>query len=78
MQGNLNRVFPIVRTEQFSIFRETSGRLMEGTGFIKEWEWLTEPDTCDTCLEKNVKKYPIIEVFDTDPNCRCANLPVIK
>jgi SPP1 gp7 family putative phage head morphogenesis protein len=78
MQGNLTRALRIARTEQISILRETSRMQMEQTGFISEWEWLAEPDACDFCSENNGKRFPITQLFETHPNCRCANLPVIE
>jgi SPP1 gp7 family putative phage head morphogenesis protein len=67
----------LARTEQLSIWRETSLMQFERSGVVKEWEWLAEPDACDICLEKNGKRFPLTQGMDTHPNCRCAELPII-
>lgn len=77
MDLNLARALRIARTETITAYRESAREQMKESGIIKQWEWLSEPDACDFCSEKNGKRFPIDEPFDTHPNCRCVDLPVI-
>jgi SPP1 gp7 family putative phage head morphogenesis protein len=76
MNGNLDRALRIARTEQMNIYRESSLMQMNEAG-LNEWEWITESDACDYCLEQNGKKFPVDESMETHPNCRCGTLPVV-
>ncbi|MEP0862687.1 MAG: hypothetical protein HRF52_14740 [Ignavibacterium sp.] len=78
MDGNLNRALLIARTEQISIFREAQTLQYKESGLVTAKEWLAEPDACELCLEKSANSpYPLDEVMDSHPNCRCAWLPIL-
>lgn len=78
MDGNLNRALRIARTEQLNVFRESQTIQYEKSGIVKAKEWLAEPDACEICLEGVANNpYPLDEVMDSHPNCRCAWSPVL-
>ncbi len=66
----------IARTEQMRVYRDVSKNTMKSAN-ITHWEWLSEPDACDTCKDNNGKIFPISVDMNTHPNCRCTMLPVL-
>lgn len=78
MAGNLSRALRISRTETIQAYRESSRVQMKESGLVEEWEWLSEDDACDFCLVNNGKRFPVEEPFETHPNCRCVNLPIVS
>ena len=78
MAGDLARALRISRTETIQAYRESSREQMKESGLVDEWEWLSEEDACDFCLGNNGKRFPVSEPFDTHPNCRCTNLPILN
>lgn len=77
MDGNLTRAIKIARTEQMTIFRETSKMQMEESGVVKGYELIAEPDACELCMSQVDKIFEFNESPDLHPNCRCGFLPVL-
>ena len=77
MSGNLSRALRISRTESLGAYREASREQMKESKLVEEYEWLSETDACDFCLENNGKRFPVDEIFETHPNCRCSPVPLI-
>lgn len=68
----------LARTEQLTIFRETSLMQMKESGVVSEWEWIAEKDACDYCLGNNGKRFSLEIGMETHPNCRCGQLPIVE
>lgn len=77
MNGNLSRAITICRTEELNAFRDANLEAMKNSGMVEGWEWISEPDACEDCLANDGKQFPLDEPFDSHPNCRCAELPVL-
>lgn len=79
MDGNLNRALMIARTEQINVFREAQTEQYKQSGIVKEKDWVGEPDACAEICIPGIEgsPYPLDEIMDTHPNCRCAWSPVL-
>ncbi len=78
MDGNLNRALVIARTEQINIFRESQTQQYKESGIVQAKEWVGEPDACEICQAGIANNpYPLDEIMDSHPNCRCGWAPVL-
>jgi SPP1 gp7 family putative phage head morphogenesis protein len=75
MNGNLARALRIARTEQIMAYREASRQQMIQSGLVSTYERIEQPDCCDYCKERNGKRYPLDEPFETHPHCRGTLIP---
>lgn len=78
MNGNARRALTIARTEQMAVFNKSSYEQYKQSGVVRGWQWLSESDACDECLDLNGKEFSIDEIWAAPhPNCRCTSLPTI-
>lgn len=80
MDGNLARALRVARTEQINIFRESQTLQYIKSGIVRAKDWVGTDDEllCEICEAGiNNSPYPLNEVMDSHPNCRCGWSPVL-
>lgn len=79
LDGSLYDSIRIARTEQLYVLREVQTESYITSGICTGKDWLGEPDACEEICQPGIEgsPYPLDEVMDTHPNCRCAWSPVI-
>ena len=80
MDGNLARALRVARTEQINVFRESQTLQYQKSGIVKAKDWVGTQDErlCEICEAGiNGSPYPLNEIMDSHPNCRCGWSPVL-
>jgi SPP1 gp7 family putative phage head morphogenesis protein len=79
MGGNKTRALLITRTECLRSNREAAKVSMVESNVCKGWVRIETIDasTCDECEAENGKEYSFDDEFDSHPNCRGCNAPLV-
>lgn len=76
---NLSKSLQVARTEQMFAFRGMQTEQFADSGFVREKNWVGEPDACARICKPGIagSPYPLSYVMVTHPNCRCGWEPVL-
>lgn len=76
---SLSRLMTIARTEAIRAQREaTQMAFQANSGVITRWEWQAALDdrTCSGCIAMSGTIFPVDQLCDGHPNCRCVMVPL--
>ena len=75
------RAFVIANTETARSMTSATLSTYDQNG-IGQWEWLSEDDACEICLDLNGQVFDVGDSGDDTipehPSCRCVTLPVLS